>query len=71
MNQREMGAKKEEQAGEYLKSCGYELEAKNYYCRFARLTLLPEKESIFALSRLNIGKMKNTVRRKVLFRPRK
>ena len=35
MNQREVGAKKEEQAGEYLKSCGYELEAKNYYCRFA------------------------------------
>ena len=33
MNQREVGAKKEEQAGEYLKSCGYELEAKNYYCR--------------------------------------
>ena len=28
MNQREVGAKKEEQAGEYLKSCGYELEAK-------------------------------------------
>ena len=25
MNQREVGAKKEEQAGEYLKSCGYEL----------------------------------------------
>ena len=54
-----------------MKSCGYELEAKIIIVGLARLTLLPEKESIFALSRLNIGKMKNTVRRKVLFRPRK
>ena len=54
-----------------MKSCGYELEAKIITAGLARLTLLPERESIFALSRLNIGKMKNTVRRKVLFRPRK
>ena len=38
MNQREVGAKKEEQAGEYLKSCGYELEAKNYHCRFGAIS---------------------------------
>ena len=40
MNQREVGAKKEEQAGEYLKSCGYELEAKNYYCRFGEIDII-------------------------------
>lgn len=40
MNQREVGAKKEEQAGEYLKSCGYELDAKNYYCRFGEIDII-------------------------------
>ena len=40
MNQREVGAKKEEQAGEYLKSCGYELEAKNYRCRFGEIDII-------------------------------
>lgn len=40
MNQREVGAKKEEQAGEYLKSCGYELEAKNYHCRFGEIDII-------------------------------
>ena len=71
MNQREVGAKKEEQAGEYLKSCGYELEAKNYHCRFGEIDIIAREGKYLALSRLNIGKMKNTVRRKVLFRLRK
>ena len=68
MNQREVGAKKEEQAGEYLKSCGYELEAKNYRCRFGEIDIIAREGKYLWL---NIGKMKNTVRRKVLFRPRK
>ena len=67
MNQREVGAKKEEQAGEYLKSCGYELEAKNYYCRFGEIDIIAREGKYLCF----VGKMKNTVRRKVLFRPRK
>lgn len=71
MNQREVGAKKEEQAGEYLKSCGYELEAKNYHCRFGEIDIIAREGKYLCFVEVKYRKMKNTVRRKVLFRPRK
>ena len=69
MNQREVGAKKEEQAGEYLKSCGYELEAKNYRCRFGEIDIIAREGKYLCF--VEVKYRKNTVRRKVLFRPRK
>lgn len=71
MNQREVGAKKEEQAGEYLKSCGYELEAKNYHCRFGEIDIIAREGKYLCFVEVKYRKNENTVRRKVLFRLRK
>ena len=56
MNQREVGAKKEEQAGEYLKSCGYELEAKNYYCRFGEIDIIAREGKYLCFVEVNYRK---------------
>ena len=60
MNQREVGAKKEEQAGEYLKSCGYELEAKNYYCRFGEIDIIAREGKYLAISPTKIKRICKT-----------
>ena len=51
MNQREVGAKKEEQAGEYLKSCGYELETKNYHCRFGEIDIIARDQILASIEK--------------------
>ena len=47
MNQREVGARQESRAAEYLESLGYHILVRNFRCRFGEIDLIAKQDDTY------------------------